>query len=316
MILYVIDKGAEMSVCSSKLNIKSAENNDSYPLGIIDSICVEKHVHIDSYDICKLAERNISISWIDDNKLICSSNTACNNVYRMKKQFFYSDNNDFNLHLSKKLIKAKIHNQYCLLQNNGLEIDKSEIFNECDNCCTIDTLRGIEGANAKLYFKLFSSIFPEEFRFKGRSKRPALDFVNSCLNFLYTLLYRKYSLLVNETGLCSHVGFMHKIRLGHMSLVSDFIETFRAELADEIVLNIMSDCRNTTQVSLSTTKIPYYFKKMLIEKFEAKCDLFCRSDNGYQNTYNGKMKEQLYSYISAIENDNPDLFKPFISKKV
>ena len=55
----------------------------------------------------------------------------------------------------------------------------------------LDTLRGLEGECASVYFRVFDELIlnqKEDFWFHGRNKRPPLDNVNAMLSFGYALL--------------------------------------------------------------------------------------------------------------------------------
>ena len=87
---------------------------------------------------------------------------------------------------------------------------------------------GYEGSASRAYFSILSSLLPDEFQFKGRSKMPPLDAFNSLVSLGYTLLmYELYGELENK-GLCPYVGFMHSDRERHPTLASDLMEEWRA----------------------------------------------------------------------------------------
>ena len=67
-----------------------------------------------------------------------------------------------------------------------------------------ETLLGKEGEAAKIYFDIFNDLIcaqKEHFIFKGRSRRPPLDLVNSMLSFVYTLLVHDATAALETVGL-------------------------------------------------------------------------------------------------------------------
>jgi len=90
-----------------------------------------------------------------------------------------------------------------------------------------DTLRGFEGTAGRVYFRLLSSLLAEEYRFKGRSFRPASDPFNAFLNYGYGILYSRIEKCIMIAGLDPYVGFLHRDDYNQTSFVFDFIEPYR-----------------------------------------------------------------------------------------
>ncbi|MCI4661065.1 MAG: type I-C CRISPR-associated endonuclease Cas1c [Neomegalonema sp.] len=112
----------------------------------------------------------------------------------------------------------------------------------------IETLRGIEGEGARVYFGAFDGLIRgdrENFYFKGRSRRPPLDRVNALLSFLYSLLTADCRSALEGVGLDPAVGFLHALRAGRPSLALDLTEEFRPVIADRLALSLI----NRRQVS-------------------------------------------------------------------
>jgi CRISPR-associated protein Cas1 len=107
----------------------------------------------------------------------------------------------------------------------------------------LDTLRGIEGDAAKLYFGVFNHLIrsPDpELSFTVRSRRPPLDPINALLSFLYTLLTHDCRSAAESVGLDPAVGFLHRDRPGRPSLALDLMEELRPILADRLVLSLIN----------------------------------------------------------------------------
>jgi CRISPR-associated protein Cas1 len=111
-----------------------------------------------------------------------------------------------------------------------------------------DTLRGIEGDAAKLYFSIFDALITgdrESFFMRERSRRPPLDNLNALLSFIYTVLAHDAVGALESVGLDPQMGFYHALRPGRPSLALDLMEEFRPFLADRVVLSLV----NLRQVS-------------------------------------------------------------------
>jgi len=92
---------------------------------------------------------------------------------------------------------------------------------------TRNRLMGLEGIAGRAYFQCLSSLLPGKYRFKGRSRRPAKDPFNACLNYCYGILYSLVEKACILSGLDPYVGFLHTDNYNKKSLVFDLIEPFR-----------------------------------------------------------------------------------------
>lgn len=107
----------------------------------------------------------------------------------------------------------------------------------------VDSLRGIEGDSARVYFNVFNSLIlaqKEDFIFTQRSRRPPLDNLNALLSFLYTLLTHEAVGALESVGLDPAVVFLHTDRPGRPSLALDLAEEFRAPVSDRLALSLIN----------------------------------------------------------------------------
>lgn len=102
-----------------------------------------------------------------------------------------------------------------------------------------DTLRGLEGTAGRLYFETLNYVLPSEYKFSGRSMRPAQDAFNAFLNYAYGILYSKIEKTLIVAGIDPYVGFLHRDDYNQLSMVYDFIEPYRS-YADEVVFRLFS----------------------------------------------------------------------------
>jgi CRISPR-associated protein Cas1 len=106
-----------------------------------------------------------------------------------------------------------------------------------------ETIRGIEGQAAQLYFGAFSNLITNThaaFRFNGRNRRPPKDPVNALLSFFYVLLAHDIQAALEGVGLDPAVGFLHALRPGRPSLALDLLEELRPSLADRLALTLIN----------------------------------------------------------------------------
>lgn len=102
-----------------------------------------------------------------------------------------------------------------------------------------NSIIGLEGSAAKVYFEILSLCIPEKYSFNGRSRQPAQDPFNAFLNYNYGILYSLVEKACIIAGLDPYIGFVHTDRYSKPSLVFDIIENFRI-YADEVVFHLFS----------------------------------------------------------------------------
>ncbi len=102
-----------------------------------------------------------------------------------------------------------------------------------------NTLMAYEGNASKHYYDILAHLIPEEFKFKGRSMRPAKDEFNCLLNYAFGVLYSKVEKACIIAGLDPYIGILHTDNYGKKSLVFDIIENYRY-LAWKVVFSMFS----------------------------------------------------------------------------
>ncbi len=107
----------------------------------------------------------------------------------------------------------------------------------------VETLRGLEGEAASVYFGVFDLLLRGDkaaFRFTVRSRRPPLDRVNALLSFLYAMLGHDCRSALEAHGFDPQVGFLHTDQPGRPSLALDLMEELRPVLADRLALSLIN----------------------------------------------------------------------------
>ncbi len=139
------------------------------------------------------------------------------------------------------------------LRDHGLVVNRERLQNASAflkaslpairDAADLETLRGLEGAAAKQYFRVFDELIlhqKEAFRFTGRNRRPPRDRMNALLSFLYTLLTYEVASALEGVGLDPQIGFLHADRPGRPSLALDLVEELRPALADRLALSLVN----------------------------------------------------------------------------
>lgn len=215
----------------------------------------------EAMELC--AENNVTISFLGEYghfKARVVGETQ-GNVLLRREQYRRADNENQAADLARLFIVAKIANTRTVVLRAIRESFDTTGSEECEIAArkmlnvikqlqepiSCESLLGKEGEAARLYFDIFNNLIcaqKEHFVFRGRSRRPPLDLVNSMLSFVYTLLVHDATAALETVGLDPYVGFFHKDRPGRPGLALDLMEEFRGYIADRLVLTLI----NTQQV--------------------------------------------------------------------
>ncbi len=160
------------------------------------------------------------------------------NVFLRFEQYQNHIDMDKRLYIASQFIQAKIYNTNRFLKR--YKVDK--VLQLTNSVKDLDSLRGVEGANARAYFhewKHGNIILSDVFVFHGRSKRPPKDEINALLSLSYTMLHNEILSQLQIIGLDPYIGYLHDQRYGHAALASDVQEVFRS-IVDHFVVKIIN----------------------------------------------------------------------------
>jgi CRISP-associated protein Cas1 len=150
--------------------------------------------------------------------------------------------------LARVFVAGKVQNQRTMIRR-GLGRDASRelqqlsfLADRIERAESTETLLGLEGNAAKLYFEKFAKLLKDSsgFDFAGRNRRPPTDPVNALLSFLYALLLKECVAAALSVGFEVGLGFYHALRPGRPSLALDLMEEFRPIIADSTVLSLIN----------------------------------------------------------------------------
>jgi CRISPR-associated protein Cas1 len=153
-----------------------------------------------------------------------------------------------------------------------------------DTNANIDNVRnellGLEGMAGRIYFEILSNLLPEKYKFKKRSRNPALDYFNCFLNYAYGILYSSVEKACILSGMDPFIGIMHTDNYNKKALVFDLIEKYRAYM-DEIVFKLFST-KKITDDCCDDVEGGYYLnqngKKILISDYNTELEKKIRYD--------------------------------------
>ena len=208
------------------------------------------------------------------------------NVLLRRIQYRWADDAEKSLAVSRIIIGAKIANSRSVLmrhirnygENATVDLAINRLANALRRCGTsrdLDSLRGIEGEAAAIYFSVFNHLLRiSELIFSGRERRPPCDPVNALLSFTYTLVTHDCASALQGVGLDPYVGFLHRDRPGRVSLALDMLEEFRPGFVDRFVLTLFNrgeiKITDFQKEASGAVRLKEEARKTLFSAFQAK----------------------------------------------
>lgn len=169
-------------------------------------------------------------------------------------QFRTIDNATGCLEIAGQIINAKIRNCRTILRRNARRDVKKSLkqlnhyARRALKAGAMESLLGIEGNAARIYFSEFSAMIQPEsdldkdrFYFEKRNRRPPRDPVNALLSFAYAMLTKDFVIALDTVGFDPYAGFYHCMKHGRPALALDMMEMFRPLIADSVVLHVINN---------------------------------------------------------------------------
>lgn len=162
-----------------------------------------------------------------------------------------------------------------------------------------NTIMGMEGSIARLYFSQLSDLLPKQYYFAKRSRQPGLDYFNVGLNYMYGMTYSHVSKALLSCGLDTYVGALH-IATYRECLVFDMIECIRPWI-DRLLMELCA-----SNLVVSSDFRPYRNGYLLNKRGKRK---LIRSYNDFIHRrfkWEGKvlaLKYHIYRKARALKNN-------------
>jgi CRISPR-associated protein Cas1 len=259
-VLYVQEPGSHVGKRSEHLIVrKDGQELTRVPMHAVRQVVVFGNVQVSTQALQTLAANDIPVVYLTGHGRFLGTFAPAvpKNVGLREAQFrLFADAGEC-LALSKAVVRAKLTNQRALLMRSlrgdgergsdepaarGL----AEVLRRLDDAASLETVLGLEGQGAALYFGEFGRFLRTQppgrgFDFTVRNRRPPRDPVNSLLSFAYALLTKDCFAAVCTVGFDPYKGFFHSNRHGKPSLALDLLEEFRPVIADSVVLTLLNN---------------------------------------------------------------------------
>jgi len=265
MKLLIIDKPAKLDIKYSTIRV----DLQKIPLHLLETIMLIGTHQLDSNFITKVNSNDITILLFDKsfkNSSIITPTKGKNSELKLSQYRAVTDKKRA-LNIAKYIIQSKISYHIKHLKEHNIEVSFN--YQHIDQADKLETLLGIEGSFANIYFKHYFSLLPKVLHKSKRTKRPPLDPVNALLSLYYTLFYNITTIKLLSFGFEPSIGFLHKPFRSHNALSSDIVEFIRADI-NEFVYTLFKNKTVTTEdfTKKNGVFLKYQSRKRLWVKFQ------------------------------------------------
>ncbi len=258
--LFVTTQGAYLAKEGESVVVRvEKETRLRIPVHTLGGIVCFGNVGCSPFLMGFCAERDVAISFLSEygRFLARVQGPVSGNVLLRREQYRRADDMTFSAQMARSVLTGKLANCRTVLQralrdhSDKLDADQvsyasrqiSGSLKRLQEDVPLNSLRGIEGDAAHVYFKVFDHLITsqkQDFFFQDRNRRPPLDNVNCLLSFLYTLVMHDVRSALESVGLDPAVGFLHRDRPGRPGLALDLMEEFRPFIADRLTLSLIN----------------------------------------------------------------------------
>lgn len=257
-VLYILTEGSYLHCENRSICVMvGGTEKTRIPAHTIEAIICLCNTTVSTPFIGFCGENGIALSFHSDNGKFYGRiyGNVCGNVLLRKKQYEWIDSCE-SAEIVRNIILGKIVNsrnmltraarntteeKALILKEQAEKLLEQENSLECTK--TIDSIRGIEGAAATIYFRAFDSMLKTdeaEMLFEKRSRRPPENRVNALLSFVYMLLKNDTQAALESVGIDPAAGYLHTLRPGRPSMALDLMEELRAPLCDRFVISLIN----------------------------------------------------------------------------
>ncbi len=230
------------------------------PLHHLGSVVTLGNVMLSPALMHRLADDGVALVLLDGNGRFKArlEGAVSGNILLRQAQHAQAADANFALKTARAMIAGKLRNARQVLLRGAREAaDDGDVrilsaaadslrisIRNLPHAIDLDSVRGIEGDAAKVYFSALNSVVRRDarkvFAMDGRTRRPPRDRFNALISFLYSMLMNDCRSALEAVGLDPQLGFLHAVRPGRAALALDLMEEFRAVMADRLALTLIN----------------------------------------------------------------------------
>ncbi len=326
--LYVTEQGARIGIRKGRVTI-SMQKEVLQEVRLIDvsQVSVYGNIQISSQAMRAMFQKQIPVSWFSYGGWFQGIAHGLPSKYVDLRRRQVAIALQAGLPIAKKMIEGKILNSRTLLRRNSKQNVKPILAQlkaaalQTSEVGTIESLLGIEGTAARLYFSNFSTMLKDDslgvFEFKGRNRRPPRDPINCLLSYAYSLLIKDLTSTTLAIGFDPYLGVFHKPRFGRPALALDLAEEFRPLIADSVVINVINNGevqKSGFTIRAQGVALNKEARRSFISAYERRLDHeVTHPVYGYKITYRRVLEVQARMLGAYLLSEIPE-YVPFMTR--
>ena len=326
--LYVTEQGARVGIRSGRVVVnKSRDELQQVRLIDVSQISIYGNVQISSQMMRAAFREGIPVCWFSYGGWFqgIAEGLPSKHVDLRRRQVAIAA--QAGLPIAQSMIEGKLRNSRTFLRRNArtdVSRELAQLKSLADGVGrseSIESLLGMEGTGARLYFAKFSSMLRDEslgvFDFNGRTRRPPKDPVNCLLSYVYALLTKDLTAVAIAVGLDPYLGVFHRPRFGRPALSLDLAEEFRPLVAESVVINVINNGEINAKdfvVRAGGVSLSQNGRRSVLSAYERRLDTqVTHPTYGYKITYRRVLEVQARVLAAHLLGEIPE-YTPFMTR--
>ena len=326
--LYVTEQGARVGIRSGRVVVnKSRDELQQVRLIDVSQISIYGNVQISSQMMRAAFREGIPVCWFSYGGWFqgIAEGLPSKHVDLRRRQVAIAA--QAGLPIAQSMIEGKLRNSRTFLRRNArtdVSRELAQLKSFADGVGrseSIESLLGMEGTGARLYFSKFSSMLRDEslgvFDFNGRNRRPPKDPVNCLLSYVYALLTKDLTAVAIAVGLDPYLGVFHRPRFGRPALSLDLAEEFRPLVAESVVINVINNGEINAKdfvVRAGGVSLSQNGRRSVLSAYERRLDTqVTHPTYGYKITYRRVLEVQARVLAAHLLGEIPE-YTPFMTR--
>ncbi len=253
--LHVIEQGSWVGKSKGRITIsKDREEIASVRLLDVSQVCIHGNVQVSTQLLRELMAEDVPVCFFSYGGWFSGMAHGLPSKHVDLRRRQVSIAAQGGLAVARRIVEGKIRNSRTLLMRNARErpgavvTSLKGLASQATEAPTTETLLGIEGAAARLYFSAFTKMLKPDprlpgmmFDFAHRNRRPPKDAINCLLSFGYSMLAKELTVTTWLVGFDPYIGFYHRPRYGRPALALDLAEEFRPLVVESTVLTLVNN---------------------------------------------------------------------------
>ncbi len=329
--LYISEHGAYLRKRGGRIEVhRDDQVLETIRLIDVSQVCMFGNVQVSSQLLRELFARDVPVCWFSYGGWFqgMAVGLPAKHVDLRRRQVALAHQGG--LAISRALVAGKIRNSRTLLRRNTREPVPellASLKTQADSAHEADSLaslRGIEGAAARLYFSGFVGMLDRgdqlpghAFSFAGRNRRPPRDPINCLLSYLYMLLVKDLTALSHIVGFDPYLGFYHQPRFGRPALALDMAEEFRPLISESVVVSLINNREigpGDFVVRAAGVNLTKDGRRRVLRAYERRLETEIRHPHfGYRITYRRVLEVQLRLLAAHVLGEISE-YPPFTTR--